>query len=280
MRKVKLITDSVSDITLEEAERLDIEILPLTVIFNGVEYKDSLEIDTKKLFKLMDEHDGFPTTSQVSPKSFKDAMSKYIAEDMDLVVITTSSKLSGTYNTANLIKSQFDDSRVFLVDSLNVTAGQYVLLKHAVNLRDKGFDALSIFNSLEEDKHKLKSCVYLDTLDNLTRSGRISKTAGFVGSMLQVKPIVELRDGEIVAIAKERGVKKAINHILKSLESETPRKGTKVCIGSCLESDRIIQLEEKCKELGFDYETLEVGPVTASHIGPYAMGYFLLSEWL
>lgn len=278
MRKVKIITDSVSDISLEEAKELDIEVLPLTVIFNEVEYKDSLEIDTKKLFKLMDEHDGFPSTSQVSPKAFKDAMSKYIDEGMDLIVITTSSKLSGTYNSANLMKSQFDDSRIFLIDSLNVTAGEYVLLKEAVRLRDRGFDAISIYNQIEEDKHKVKSCVYLDTLDNLARSGRISKTAGFVGSVLKVKPIIELIDGEIVATSKERGVKKAISHLLNRLETETVKKGSKVCIGSCLESDKISLLEEKCKELGFDYDVLEVGPVTASHIGPYAMGYFLISE--
>lgn len=278
MRKVKIITDSVSDISLEEAEKLDIDVLPLTVIFNGVEYKDSIEIDTKKLFKLMDESEGFPTTSQVAPMAFRDLMKKHIERDLDLVIITMSSKLSGTYNNANIIKTQFDSSRVFVVDSLNVTAGQYVLLKEAVRLRDKGFDAISIYNQLEEDKHKVRSCVYLDTLDNLTRSGRISKTAGFVGSVLKVKPIIELIDGEIVATAKERGVKKAISHIVNRLEKETVKKGSKVCIGSCLESDKISLLEAKCKELGFDYDVLDVGPVTASHIGPYAMGYFLISE--
>lgn len=279
MRKVKIITDSVADITLEEAKSLDVDVLPLTVTFDEVEYKDGVDITTDKLFNLMKEHDGFPTTSQVAPYLFSDKMQECLDNEMDIVIITMSSKLSGTYNTANLVKSQFEYENIYVVDSLNVTCGQYVLLKYAIILRDQGKSAKEIYEELEVAKYRIKSSVFLDTLDNLARSGRITKTAGFVGGLLQVKPIIKLIDGIIQPVSKERGIRKAINYILSDLEKENLKEGTKVCLGSCLESENLKYLVEKCEELGLPYEKLEVGPVTASHIGPYAMGYFLLEEY-
>lgn len=278
MKKVKIIADSVSDMTLEEAEKLDIEIIPLTIIFDGIEYKDGIDITTDKLFQLMEETEGFPQTAQISPMNFYEKYQEYLSEDMDLIVITMSSKLSGTYNSANIAKNDFSDKEIYIIDSMNVTAGEYLLVKYAAMLRDEGKSAREIYRELEETKNKIKCCVYLDTLDNLARSGRINKAVEFVGTMLRIKPVVTVIDGEIIPVAKERGEKRAIQYVINSLKNEKLRKKTKVCIGSCLEGKNAKSLKEACDTLGFAYEVVEVGAVTASHIGPYALGYFLIEE--
>lgn len=278
MKKVKIIADSVSDMTLEEAKKYDIDIVPLTIIFDNKEYRDGVDIDTNGLFRLMEEKDGFPQTAQVSPGVFYEKFKEYRDQDREIVLITMSSKLSGTFNSANMAKNQLGQEGIYIVDSLNVTMGQYCLVKYAISLRDQGKSAQEIFTILEEAKNKVKSSVYLDTLDNLARSGRISRATEFVGSMLKIKPIIRLIEGQIIPVSRERGQKKAIQYVVNDLKKEGLRPGTKVILGSCLETDNLGILEEVCQEMGFPYECLEVGAVTASHIGPNAMGYFLIEE--
>lgn len=219
MKKIKLMTDSVADIREIEAKELDIEIIPLNILFAGEQYSD-VDLTSKELFDLMDEHEGFPTTSQVNPQVFVDTFKKYLDQDYQIVLITMSSRLSGTYNSANIAKEILDSDDIFIIDSLNVTCGQYLLLKYMVKLRDEGKTAKEITSTINIAKMKLKTHTYLNTLDYLMRSGRVDKISGFVGSMLGIKPIIVIEDGKLIPVRKVRGTKNAMKSVVEDLRKK------------------------------------------------------------
>lgn len=276
LRKVKILADSVSDITRENAEKLGIEIVPLIINFMEESYLDGETITAQELFKKMEGNNEFPTTSQVTPVRFFDHFKKYIDEDMDIVVITMSGELSGTYQSAVLASQNFPEKRVFVIDSSNVTGGEYVLVKLALKLRDKGKSAEEIYNEVLKAKEKVKSKVALDTLEFLIRSGRISKVAGFVGGMLGIKPIITISEGKLHAIAKERGTKKAVNHVLESLKNENLNENSIVCLAHSSQPEGLRTMKDYLEENNIPYDEIHIGGVTASHVGPNASAYFLI----
>ncbi len=278
MNKVKILADSVSDLTQETAEKWGVEIIPLTINFNGESYRDFYEINAGKLFELMKGNKEFPTTSQVTPAAFYEVFKKYTDEGYDVVLITMTEKLSGTHQSSVIAAGAFPEGRVYTVDSMNVTAGEYLLVKMAVKMRDEGKSAAEIAQTLNDAKYRIRSCVAFETLENLIRSGRISKTAGFVGGMLGIKPTAKVENGELIPTAKERGTKKALAHILSSLKKERPMKFPGVVLAHSDQKEGLKILQDELKERNIPYEIIEIGGVTASHVGPHACAYFLIEE--
>lgn len=208
--KIKIISDSGSDMTQEEASRAGVTIIPLKVIINGVEYCDGIDITPYELYGMLDDCDVLPHTSQITPDEFQKEYHNAFKTADELIVITIGAKLSGTYYSATLAAAEFKKP-IHIVDSGNAAAAQHILVDYAVRLADMGLSASEIVSKLEAAKHKLQIIARVDTLEYLKRGGRLSKTAAIAGSILSIKPVIGIENGEVAIFGKARGSKASSN---------------------------------------------------------------------
>ena len=169
-----------------------------------------------EFFEKLTQAKTLPTTSQIPPFDFEEAFRRLHAEGSDILVITLSSKLSGTYQSA-VIAAQETGIDVTIVDSENVTAGERVLADLAIRLRDKGFGAKEIAAKLEEAKKRLCIIGRVDTLEYLYRGGRLSKTSAIAGTLLNIKPVLTVKDGQLAVLGKARGAKQSNNFLNEAI---------------------------------------------------------------
>ncbi len=214
---VRIIIDSASDITKERADALHLDFLPLKTIFGEEEYLDGITLSAREFYEKLIESDMMPTTSQISPHDFEMVYEDVKKNGDTAVVITLSSKLSGTYQSANIALDGYEDC-ITVVDSLNVCIGEQNLILYACRLRDEGLSAKEIAAKLEEKKSSICVIALIDTLEYLMRGGRISKTAAFAGNLLSLKPVIAVVDGEVAILGKARGSKNGNNMLMQEVE--------------------------------------------------------------
>ncbi len=212
MKNIKIITDSASDIT--DNSRDDLIVLPMTITFGDTEYKDGVNLTHREFFEKLVETDELPTTSQISPYEFEEVY-KQLSDDEEAVVITMSSKLSGTYQSACIAASEYPN--VHVVDSENVTVGEHALVEYALRLKDGESDVLQIVESLEKHKKDIRLVALVDTLEYLQKGGRISKVTALVGGILSIKPVIAITDGEVAILGKARGSKQGNNLLVQQI---------------------------------------------------------------
>ena len=206
---VKFIIDSASDVLPGECKKLPVVHVPLTVRFGDKEFADAVDLSHKKFYKMLTSgKEAHPTTSQVTPAAWAEAMEQVVEEGDTAVVITLSSKLSGTYQSACIAAGDFE-GKVFVVDSMTATIGERLLLQYGIRLAHEGLDAATIASRLDTMKEKI--CVFgrLDTLEYLKKGGRISGATAVVGSMLNIKPLISVENGVVENVGKARGPKAA-----------------------------------------------------------------------
>lgn len=216
---VKIITDSACDISPDEADQLGITILPLKTNIDGVEYLDGVTITHEEFYDKLSSCKQLPTTSQLTPFEFETAYKSALETCGEAVVITLSGKLSGTAQSAFTAAQEFD-GKVIVVDGENATIGQQVLVRYAIRLRDSGLSAAAIAAELEKVKGRVCLVATVDTLDYLVKGGRLSKTAGFAGTLLSIKPVLGIEDGEVKVLGKARGAKQSSNMLTEIISKK------------------------------------------------------------
>lgn len=216
---VKLISDSASDMTQLEAKEQGVIILPLKTVIDGVEYLDGVTITTEEFYEKLETCKELPTTSQISPAEFEDALRPIVESGEEAVIITLAGKLSGTAQSAAIAAAEVGGN-VWVVDSGNVTIGQNILLRYAVRLRDQGLTGREIAEELERVKSRICLLARVDTLEYLVRGGRLSKTAGFAGTLLNIKPVLCVEDGEIKVLGKARGSQQSNNMLTEFIKKK------------------------------------------------------------
>ena len=215
---VRIITDSGSDCLQGEHPQLDV--LPLSVGFGSTVYQADVELTRERFYELLVEGDDFPTTGQVNPYAFSQAIARAQEAGEDVVVISLSSKLSGTYQSACTAAAEAGDAtEVHVVDTENVTLGMKILIQYALRLLDEGKTAAEIARAVEEARDRVCVVALLDTLEYLKRGGRISAAAGTVGELLSIKPVITVRDGEVAVLGKARGSKNGRNLLRQQVEA-------------------------------------------------------------
>lgn len=212
---VRFVVDSGSDILPDECEKLGIIHLPLKVIFAQREYADAVDMTHRQFYEKLVESDVLPTTSQISPAEFADAMECVVAAGDTAIVVTVSGKLSGTYQSA-VIAAQEYPGKVFVVDSENVSLGERILVEYGMALLKEGCDAERIVTLMNQEKKRIRVIALLDTLEYLKKGGRISSAVALAGSLLSIKPVVAIEDGGILMVGKARGSKQG-NNLLRQL---------------------------------------------------------------
>ncbi|MBQ3057757.1 MAG: DegV family protein [Clostridia bacterium] len=210
--KTRIIVDSTSDLAPEIKGR--VSVVPLTVSFGEQEYIDGVTIDHKAFYEKLIESNVHPTTSQATPAAFIKEYERI--GDEGAVVITISSKLSGTYQSAVIAANDYEN--IYVVDSGSVAIGGGILVELALKLSEDGLSAQEIANRLNKEKEKIVIVALVDTLEYLKRGGRISKTVAFAGAVLNIKPVLAVIDGEIEMLGKARGSKMGNNLLAEEIE--------------------------------------------------------------
>lgn len=218
MSKIQLISDSTCDLSQDLIDKHNIEIIPLTVSFNDVDYKDLIELKTEAMYDLVDELDVFPKTSAASPGEFEQVFKKYIEQGIDVIYIGVGSKFSATFQSAILAKNTISSDRIHLIDSMNLSSGIAVLLLKAAAMIRSGDDAVSISSKLKELVPKVRSQLVIDTLEYLHKGGRLSTISAFIGKVIRVHPVVHVRNGEMKVSKNAIGsMKKGINIMINQM---------------------------------------------------------------
>ena len=209
----RIIVDSTSDLLPSVKEQ--VHVVPLTVYFGREEYVDGVTIDHKSFYEKLIETDVHPSTSQASPAAFDAEYKKAYDAGESAVVVTLTSKLSGTYQSATIAAKDYEN--IYVVDSGTVAIGGGILIEYALRLLNEGFEAKEIAEKLEEAKRRIVVVALVDTLEYLKKGGRVSGTVAFVGGVLNIKPVLSLIDGEINMIGKARGSKMGNNLLVEEI---------------------------------------------------------------
>ncbi|MBQ3088422.1 MAG: DegV family protein [Clostridia bacterium] len=212
--KTRIIIDSTADLIPEIKKRA--HIVPLTVRFGDVEYIDGVTINNKEFYNKLIESDLLPTTSQATPDAFIKEYEKAKEAGEAAVVITLSSKFSGTYQSAVIAAEEYDN--IYVVDSGSVAMGSGILVELAFRLLEQGLSAKEIAERLEQEKQKIIIVALVDTLEYLKKGGRVSKTVAFAGTVLNIKPVLSVVDGDIKILGKARGSKMGNNLLVTEIE--------------------------------------------------------------
>lgn len=210
---VRIIVDSSTNVS--EKYREKIQSVPLTVRFGDKEYLDGVELSKHQFYEMLVESDVLPTTSQATPAAFAEYLESVASAGDSAVVITLSSKLSGTYQSAVLAAEDYPN--IYVVDSQSVAIGTGVLAQYAVELAQQGMGAEEIAQVLTQQREKVCVVALLDTLEYLKKGGRISKTVAFAGGMLNIKPVVTVQDGAVALIGKARGSRNGNNLLVEKI---------------------------------------------------------------
>ena len=271
--KTRIIVDSTSDLMPEARAR--VSVVPLTVHFGDEEFIDGVTIDHKTFYEKLVETDVHPTTSQATPASFMAEYEKAAQARESAVVITLSSKLSGTYQSAVIAAGDYEN--IYVVDSGSVAIGGGILVELALRLLDQGLEAPEIAAQLEAEKEKVRIVALLGTLEYLKKGGRISKTVAFAGAVLNIKPVVSVTDGEIQMLGKARGSRMGNNLLVQEIEKAGGVDFSKpVLLGYTGLSDALllkyIEDSRQLWEAGLEQvRYTSIGSVIGTHAGPGAI---------
>lgn len=277
---IRIITDSASDIVGNK--RKDLRVLPVSIAFGEEEFQDGINLTHQMFYEKLIECDELPVTSQVPPFAYEEAFREAMETGNQVIAITLSSKLSGTWQSACIAAEGFG-GKVRVVDSENASIGQHALVEYALRLKDAGLGLEEIVEKLEADKKRIRLIALLDTLEYLKKGGRISKAAAMAGSLLSIKPVIAIQRGEVAILGKARGSKQGNNLLAEQIRQTGGIDfGKPFVLGYTGLSDALLRKYIKDHESFWKssvdaLETSSVGGTIGTHIGPGAIGVAFFS---
>ncbi len=278
-----IITDSTCDLPAEKLKTLGVARVPLYVNFRGEVFKDWLEIGPKEIAEGVQGGADMPTTSQPSPQDFTNAYQEAVRNGADeILCITISSELSGTYQSANVAKESVDVN-VHVFDSQAASVGIAMLVQRAVKMRDEGQDRDAIMREMERMRDQSLLRFTVGSLDFLQKNGRIGGAQALLGGLLKIKPILGLVEGRVEPVGRVRGEKKARSEIVSQTQAYASKEGgTPVVYFLHIQDPEAAgELQKQLEASGLEFRnagTYEIGAVIASHVGPGTYGVYLYTE--
>lgn len=277
---IQIVIDSTTDLPAQAAEQ--VKIVPLTIHFGEQQYVSGVDIDARSFYEKLVESDVLPTTSQPTPAAFADAFQAAVEAGDEVVCITISSKLSGTFQSASIAATDFP-GKVFVVDSRTVTLGCGILTQYALDLAKQGISARELAQRVEKKREKVRLLALLDTLEYLKKGGRISATVAFAGGLLNIKPVICVAEGEVKLLGKARGFRQGSNLLVQQIEKaggvdfDLP-----VLLGYTGLSDAMLKkyMEDSAQLWQGRVDSLPVsivGSVVGTHAGPGAVAVAFFS---
>lgn len=281
---MKIFADSASDLPQSYFEENDVELFPLSVLLDGKEYDDIVEINSKEVFDAIRQGQQ-PKTSQVSPDLLMKTWKELAASGEDGIYIAFSSQLSGTYQTAVMTSDQVKEGNpsmnLVLIDSRCASLGYGLLVKEAVRLREEGLNVREIERKIRAMASHMEHLFTVEDLDYLAKGGRVSKASAFFGGLLNIKPLLHVEGGKLVPIEKHRGRKKVLRRMIEVMEergSNLEEQTLAISHGddeaTALEFKAMIEEVIQPKAI----EIHQIGSVIGSHAGPGTIALFFLNK--
>ncbi|MGE7941680.1 DegV family protein [Lysinibacillus xylanilyticus] len=281
---MKIFTDSGCDLPKSYYEEHNIELLPLRVELNNNDYDDVIAIDSKEIYDAI-RQGARPKTSQVSPELFLKHFENLAKNEEEAIYIALSSELSGTYNTAvmirNQVQEQYPSLKLAIIDTKCASLGFGLVVEEAVRLRDTGTPLEEIATKITALALQMEHLFTVEDLDYLAKGGRLSKTSAFLGGLLSIKPILNVEDGKLVPIEKSRGRKKAIARMLELMQERGGNFSEKV-VGISHSDDEDFANDVKATiQERFSPKAIQVtmiGSAIGSHVGPGTLAIFFTNK--
>lgn len=285
MREFIITADSTVDLPKSYLQEKGVLVITLSYIIDGETYKDMEGLSHEEFFGKIREG-AMPTTSQVNPEEAKEIFESIVKEGKDILHLGFSSGLSGTYNSARIaaeeLMEEYPERKIIAIDSLCASMGQGLLLYKAIELKEKGKTMEEIAEWIEENKLHICHNVVVDDLNHLHRGGRVSKTTAVLGSMVKIKPLLNVdNNGNLSVIGKERGRKKALHAIVDRMEKQIAGYDNDIVMithADCIEDAEYVkkQIEERFGIHKFMINGL--GTVIGSHTGPGVVAIFFMGN--
>ena len=269
---VAIVTDSTADLPPELAASHSITVVPLTLNFDGQSLLDGVDIRPEDFYRRLPGVPTHPTTSQPSPGRFAEAYSALLADHDRVISIHISEKLSGTYQSACQAADVTDPERVRVVDSQLVSMSLGLITLTASAMASKGADVEAIESKVLNMRAHVQTYFSVATLEFLRRGGRIGRAGALLGSVLQVKPVLCIRDGQVTPLERVRTFERALNRIVELTREVDRGHGVCVIVGH---ADAEADAERIGRDLEPIAETLMIqplGPVVGAHAGPGVVG--------
>jgi len=274
---VKIVTDSLSDITSDIAEGLGITVVPLTVFFGKESFLDRVTITTDEFYYKLTHDATWPTTTQPPPGDFVNVYNKLAEETDEILVVTLSTKLSGTYESALNAKSLIEkECRIEVIDSRTVAMGLGLIVIAAAKVAQTGANLDELTNLVRRAMPRLHIIIYFDTLKYLAKGGRIGKAQGLLGAMLSVKPILTVKDGEMAPLTRLRSQAAGMDYLYNFIAGFPHIE--ELAVEHCTTPDEADKLVERLGSI-FPTERIYrsiVSPVLGTYSGPNAIAVTVL----
>ena len=277
---IRIFVDSASDYTLEDLKKQNLELFPISIIIGDDTYQDAVNLQRDDLYRMLSDGCPHPTTSQPSPQLFLDAFESACQAGDELIYITLSSALSGTYQSACMARDMVEYDKIHIIDSLSATYNIKLLADHAAALRQQGVDAPTIVAQVEALKGRTRVIAVPDTLEFLYKGGRVSRTSAAIGTLANIKPIITVTpDGKIGVPGKCIGMGKAQAYLLKYLQEHPADPAFPLYSIYSYGTDNCEKMEAKLAAAEIPVAArLQIGPTIGTHIGPNALGIVYMEK--
>ncbi|MGI6112975.1 MAG: DegV family protein [Mahellales bacterium] len=276
MGKIKIITDSVSDLPKDLVEKYDIKIIPLKVTFGDKTYRDWYDLTQEQFLKMLGQSKEMPKTTQITPEEFIEEYEREIQQGNTIISIHISSKCSGTYQSALLAKeeilSKYPGAKIHIIDSKLLSLSYGIMAVEAARMAEANVPIEEILERLHYMTQKMGCIFVVDTLEYLKKGGRLSPTKAAIGSLFKIKPVINMKDGELYVFDKIRGSKRVIPKLLQYLNDLAGEDLKNQTIGIChnVSDEKLADYVSKIEERFNPKEiiTSHYGSVVATHGGP------------
>lgn len=279
MGKVKIVTDSTVDMTVEDIQKYEIEMIPLSISIDGEVFLDKIEIGENEFLEKMRNSKELPKSSQPSTGAFVDVYNRLGADGSEVISIHMTGGMSGTVRSAESAAGM-TETKVTVIDSLFISKALSFQVIEAAKMAQEGKSAIEIKERLTEIRNRTNLIIVIDTLENLAKGGRIGKVSAFFGSLLNIKPIAILEDGVLHPVSKARSQSQIVKNLVNRFVDDT--KG-KIIKGAAIAHANGMELSDKVRQAvqdvsGFENITIEATtPVISTHAGEGAMA--LMYYW-
>jgi DegV family protein with EDD domain len=273
---IRIVTDSTSDILPEDAQRLEIDVVPLTVRFGDEQFRDGVDLSPEQFYLRLPTTPVQPSTSQPTPEQFAEVYRRHVDAGDTVVSIHISSKLSGTLQSASLAAQEFPQGAVRVVDSTTVSAGMQFLVRGALADITSGTDIDEVVRRAESRRDQVGVYVLLDTLTYLQRGGRIGRAQGLLGGILNVKPLLKVAEGEVHPQARVRSRQQGIAKLVELAAAQRPLAGLAVFHCGAPDLINLIAPRLRADHPGIDLIVGQLGAVVGTYSGPGGVGIALL----
>ena len=273
---VRIVTDSTADLTPEQQRAAGITVVPLNVHFGDEVFRDHVDLSTDEFFRRLKASPQLPRTSQPSVGAFEEAYRSLRQGGDEIVSVHLSSKVSGTYNSALMAAQSVGEGKIDVVDSLSTSMALGFIALEGAKLARAGRDRQAVADCLRGLVHKARVICVVDTLTYLERGGRIGKARALLGSLLNVKPILQLKDGEVVPLGRARGRPQALNRLVELLERDGKVRQLAIMHGAAQTDAEQLRERVASSYPGVDIQLTEIGAVLGTHTGPGVIGFTYL----